>query len=181
MDSENPYAAPDSPGNGVEIDVAGSYLIVGRRARLPKRCVFTNQPTGWASWTRPSLRWTGSGGRVVAKTCDLVHGTCWKLRLQIWQQTIGGFLIILGAMGLFVGAIGSNQESALWGGALLAAGFAVAWWAGDPPKLKVTDYQEGRFWIEGCSAEFLEQLASDLGLATSAALYESAVSRERVD
>ena len=171
MSDVNPYQPPQTdPSVRVEqprIDVDGNRLVVASGTQLPRRCIKTNQPVTEKDLIRQILQWRGRFLQVVltSKNCELEWFVAsrirWRTRFAMvlsWSAIIGGFL-------MFGAVIDSNPPSSL-GPAIsmllfitgLVSSIVIQVRFG----LRVVDYQDGRFWIEGCCPEFLKSLRKDL-------------------
>lgn len=166
---ENPYAvqelgpqlSDDSVLKGIA--VRGKQLLAAKRAELPHRCVFTNQSTRWLHRATEALVWSGRAKafRLTTKTCRINFSVCQSIRYRMLQTTVAGGLIIAGAVFLRFSSLSGAIALAI-AVSMLTIGALLAWKA-NAPSLRIVDYEDGRFVIEGCCDEFLQELASELG------------------
>ena len=168
-DSDNPYAAPeeiDARQEGIDVD-GESLIVIGRKAKLPDRCVFTNRSTKWYQRTTTLLVWSGKRGQFItrARRCRLKHGLCTPARLRIMMTTASGTLIIGSTLVGLLSFAASNYFGLIVSAMVLVVGFVLGWRA-DAPVLRIEGWNDDRFIISGCSQEFLDELASDLRTVT---------------
>jgi hypothetical protein len=156
------------------IDVDGKHLVVCSGAVLPPFCVKTNRPVEPEDMTCRRLTWCHplyallilvSGLLliilyfVVRKRCTITFGLSPEMRRRYRNRII---LKLVAVIVLFfalpaAGAANSDVAIVIVGVLFLIAVFAL--FLGNSP-LAVTAYDNGEFWIAGCSQEFLWRLKS---------------------
>lgn len=168
MPSPNPYEPPRTDPELAEpkwpvIAVDGSRLVVASGAVLPRRCIKTNQPTTEHDSIHTTLQYPGRTFQLtlVPPECEITWFASptvrWRSR---FQKPLGGLLILLTFLVVFTDELQARVP-------VLPAAFLIAicgltlFLVGDQ-KLKIVDYKHDRFWIEGCSREFLRALDLEL-------------------
>lgn len=163
-DSQNPYAATNIAEPLVRsLRVDGQYLLVGPKAMMPARCVFTNRPTSWLHIVQHALS-TDQDTRhfvLISNRCWLKYSVCTPIRLRVSLTTLAGAMMITGGGIGLVTSVNGTIYGAIVGMLICLAGMAIAWFA-DAPALRVVGFEHGMFKVEGCCPEFLAQLSDEV-------------------
>ena len=161
-------------------DVDGKAIVVTSGAVLPQRCVKTNVPVSEADMVRKDFYWCNplwlllffvSGLLViiiyfaVRKKCTLTYGLHPSVRRKYQVRVL---IKVALSVALFLAFLFSTTTNS--GGlivALLIAFFVslIVAALGNSP-IAVKNHVDGRFWMKGCSKEFLRELGGSQPLAT---------------
>lgn len=166
MQSPNPYRPPRTelrvePDFVPGIFVEGPCLVVASGTELPRRCIKTNQPVGEHDFARQRLTWRGRSFQLVLseKECRLTWYAVPSVRRRLTYikvtQFAGPACAILPVF--LIDTIGGWSVIPV-----LLALCMMSYSVFAKPPLRVVRYQRERFWIEGCSGEFLRSLEEAL-------------------
>jgi hypothetical protein len=173
-DSQNPYELlPDAelpkaeniPNPLQGIEPTGTFLVMPSGVTLPDRCVYTNEPTTSEDIVSETLTWGGKSFRpsLGVRRCEIRYSVSSRIRQQ--RKLRKRFLISLILLCL---ALGLWLQSWLMGIllVLLVQGLDNFLSRGTRPSppLHITDFRDGRFWVNGCCIQFLLQYREELGL-----------------
>jgi len=177
----NPYKPPvvvdgpiDIPGRPL-ISVHGKYLVVASGVTLPPRCVKSNAKVTEQDMRRKVFAWCSPWVAltilislcvtvilyfVLRKSCEVTFGLHPAVRAKYRNRLIFKLLLTVGLL-LAIPMLAAAESEAILGVAVLM--FLVSFIAlliGNSP-LSVAKYGDGRFWIKGCSQEFLDDLVGE--------------------
>lgn len=154
----NPYAPPkvasELPDSRPSVLVDGRFLVVGRIAALPSRCVITNASASSADRRTRHFDWAPSFRLVLRRRrCRLSYCISSKPRNvnYVLKTAIG--TVAFAVAFLFVG----------YYAVLLSPVIAVYVAALPADRLRVVNERDGRFWIAGCGEEFLQSCKQEFG------------------
>jgi hypothetical protein len=172
--SSAPGAAPDAPGCAVE----PPYVVVPNKVALPPRCVQTNQPVTDRQYEAMDLPCYPSWLVIamVVSPLFLVVAPFMRFRCRIKagvssavrrKYRLRKAALLLGA----IAPLAALVAAALAGNTIVAAvalvvfplvtySFIMAMAFFTSP-LRARRQENGRFWIEGCSDEFLQSLLAE--------------------
>lgn len=162
----------ESTSNPIWVD--GKHLIVTSNTRLPKFCVKTNQQVSDAEYRKHSIKWTKEvkGNEMLFKiisyftnrqTCELTFGLSGQQRIKFTAIFFTKLtLMLLGMIGMFAGATLHWGEGVLLGCFAICLLFMILLPFGNKP-LAIVREEQGRFWITGCSKDFLNRLQRSSG------------------
>lgn len=157
----NPYDPPrvdspsELPANYIRVD--GRYLVLGRKAILPARCVVTNEQTTEFDRIGRRLKWAPPLRVVVSmKECQLVYSVNRRRRAARRYWSLG--LAVAATVGTFLLGI----AHAPW----IALTVYLVIRAINAGPLSVRNARDDRFWISGCGRPFLESCEQEFGIFT---------------
>jgi hypothetical protein len=160
----NPYAPPTeayhADRNSTSMYVDGKYLVVRSNVTLPPRCVFTNQPIQEHEYHSCSL--VGYPRRRFAwcsAKCAIRFGVHHSLSRREWWTLVVVHGLIFVGLGLVSILIRFDDLWMLATFGLVMGHTIYVWRPGD---LRIRDYKDGWFWIQGCSDSFLAQLENEV-------------------
>lgn len=176
-DEPNPYAVSDNKNVSLplsdypgDIEPTGTFLIVREQANLPNRCVFTNVPTTDHDIVETALKWNGSPFRLSdqQRTCNLRYSVSAEVRRQhtrinTMTALATGIVIII----VLATALSFDMGLTIWVAVIATAAesaFAMRIRRNQRGPLRIADYRDGRFWIQGLSTEFLLAFREELDL-----------------
>lgn len=151
--SANPYAV----GHEIEeasFEVQGRQLVVLPGTVLPDICIYTGKRVGWSSQVREVLRYR-SAGSVLSKPCRIQYGVSWGIRLRIWALTACGGVFLIGALTALTTLLFGGLIEVVVSCVVVLVSGVFAFYSKAPRRLKVVACEDGRFWIEGFSDQFL--------------------------
>ncbi len=164
--SDNPYAVTDVDQFKAthQIEVDGDCIVVHSPAELPARCIISNVPTpSNHARLRWNLTWKGKPFRLQLrrKYCDLTFSATRRVRLRTNANGLADLLMIP-AFALLAIAYSDGISGLVLLGLIAILVGLFAWLRVVAVQLKVVDHRDGRFWIRGCSPEFLDQLSNEV-------------------
>lgn len=168
---ENPFASPQAVELGTDtrfassaIKVHGKYLVVGSRAVLPPRCVFSNEPPPSAKAASFRLTWSPSFQlSIQPATCYIqCHFGREYRRRKLWTVLVW---ILMAAM---IGAVWvcvdlSSTVLSLTALSMSVVFISIGIVAIFEPGLVAKHARRGEFWVLGCGKEFLDSCADEYG------------------
>lgn len=166
MQPSNPYEPPQTDSALEELEtpriyVDGPHLVIASGTELPPRCIKTNQSVSENDAVHQTLQWRGRTFHftVSNKECEIVwYATPWI----VWKSRIRKIAELL-MWAAFVFPLFFLTEDKIWPKAMM--GFAIVMLSLVvmlKRELRIVNYRNNRFWIEGCCPEFLESLQSEL-------------------
>jgi hypothetical protein len=166
-------AAP-SPSSPHAVDPP--FLVVTSKTALPKRCVVTNEPVSdseYQIWELPSISrfmwWLTFTSPILLvahpfnrRKCRLAAGLSKKIRRRQTVVKLALILLIITPLCFAIAAIVTKRVEYIFA----AVATSVLPYVGFPllvlvvPPLRVHRQRGDRYWIRGCSPEFLATLES---------------------
>lgn len=175
---ENPYQAPATVSDAVqsegEVRADGKYLVVRTGTVLPLYCVKTNQPVGEQELRRRRLTWCSpfvgllillSGLLLILvyfllrKNCVITYALAPEVRRKHRNRRLAKIAAVVMLFFAVPIAAGSDSTPVILVVTLLFFAAVVSLFVGNSP-LVVSKYQQGEFWIAGCSQDFLARFES---------------------
>ena len=156
--------------------VDGKYLVIADKTALPQRCVRTNVPVDSTEYTSWDIAYQSNRllsflllgfpallfGSYAAQTrCRFKAGLSRNIRRRFILFQVAAYGTIALSPCVFVAGV-ALQDEMLVTYSIIACPFlifaALVFLALFTSPLKVARMEEERFWIEGCSQEFLDSL-----------------------
>lgn len=168
----NEVLAPEISTQQQQVD--GKFLVVRSGAVLPPYCVKTGLPVAETEKITRKLTWTPIYVLivfvisrligiilyfVVRKRCDITYSLApaVKRKNKITQWSV--FFIVLGCVGgIFLGS--SLNSGALIFASIVLLLVALIVLLISNSHLSATKHENGKFWIKGCSPEFMKRIQS---------------------
>ena len=148
--------------------VDGKCLVIRSGVKLPPYCIKSNKKITKPEYTQRRLKWTKEvrGRKLIMiisyfmsrQYCELTHGLAASQKNKLTLFFIGKLVFMLvGLVGMFTGAVlGWNA------GVILAfCGLCIIFMGLLPfgnKLLAIIREENGKFWLKGCSKEFLNRI-----------------------
>jgi len=180
---DNPYRSPAAAIHTATrtptLRAEGNYLVVSSDARLPPRCIKTNQPVTDDDAVRRNLYWCSpwvvplilvSGCIMilvyflVRKKITLTFGLHPDQRRRYRRRMIVTVLVLVGSVAVMPMA---SESGPMLITVLVNFCAAVAYLLLGTSPVSVGKYRDGLFWISGCCREFLDEIDAAAGTQQS--------------
>jgi hypothetical protein len=175
---DNPFRAPlemqplSTPFAAGQFERDNLQLIVRSGAVLPPLCVKTGEPVSAEGMVTKTISWSPIWVVViflaspliglivyfiVRKRCEITYGLSATMKSKYLTRRLIALIVALGAFaGIFVAGNMDYLMVAILSGVVAVMALAVAV-VGTAP-LSAANHVNGRFWVKGCSREFLSRI-----------------------
>lgn len=164
--------------SGLTSRVEGSSIVAPTKTALPRRCIITNKPVDdefYTVWDLPYVRgllvllvfgpWILLlAPAVVKRRCKLRAGLSREFRNRYARLKFFMLSLSLSPFGVIAAAVLLKSADVIFVfgiPSMLAMYFGVFAYVYYSSPLTVAKYEDGLFWIKGCSTEFLNSLESE--------------------
>ena len=148
--------------------VDGKCLVIRSGAKLPPFCVKSNEKITKPEYRQRRLKWTKEvrGRKLIMilsyfmsrQYCELTHGLASGQKTKLLLFFIGKLVLMLvGLFGMFTGAVLNWNPGVILAFCGLCILFMGLLPFGNQP-LAVVREENGKFWLKGCSKEFLSRI-----------------------
>lgn len=161
----NPYEPPKSAvqsraaGPG-DFTVEGDQLVCGPAARLPRRCIITNETIPPAMDAKLRRREIVTG-QLFKPNCWVEYSLSAKVRREQLAVRCAGVAVMILGFAFSLAKIGGLHSWPVPSGLLflwIMVGLIIF---SRGTALRMVAYREGRFWLKGCGPAFLASLKAE--------------------
>ena len=171
--SENPFQSPETSAASLSSETLGldwfdgECIVVPDKTALPQRCIVTNEAVASEQYSMQTLVYAPTWVLivllvylVVRKICRVKFGLSKPVRAKYTKRKVVASLLLVASLVVvpFVAIFDSTFLIILTLAIMfISIGFLVM----GPKPLRIVKREKDRFWIKGCSVEFMNSLMAD--------------------